>query len=340
MNKTPIPGGPVYSSVTHPRGIHQTGKYGHSTPSATPANNAHYDTFLRQATGWNDQVQAHSGIMSCHGSIPTGTFQVPGQIYQTGFNSSVDSLPPRFRQPPVYHQPVPLHHQSVTPNGPRNTIPAGHPVPWPPVLNMLQNSTQNHTFRPASMPPPPRPYFYEADLVFDFEGFALSSKCNPNQFVMTYWKMNGHPPSSAAWAAWVAAVEKVGRARQYENQKATEQEIKEGYGIGSRLQKWCTKSSEDLPGSNPGYSSSLPDASTKAGFLKNSEVGDGGSKAVSVFGSNGKREIGMPRAQKRWKDVADETWIFGEPLRPDDPEHYMSRVTGRVGWRVRDPRFE
>ncbi|KAF9645400.1 hypothetical protein BDM02DRAFT_3120300 [Thelephora ganbajun] len=190
------------------------------------------------------------------------------------------------------------------------------------------------------MPPPPRPYFYEVDLTFDFEGVALSSNCNRDIFVKTYWKTNGFSPSQAAWAAWASVVEKVKRAQRYEYQKAVEREMRERYGAESRLPKWSSNLMEDLPGSEPGYSSSLSDASTKVGSSRTSEVGDEGSLVVRVAGSNGKRKVEVPRVQKRWKDVTDKTWAFGEPPRPNDPEHYMTHVIERMGWQVRDPRPE
>ena len=61
---------------------------------------------------------------------------------------------------------------------------------------------------------------------------------------------------------------------------------------------------------------------------------------LNVVGSNGKRESGVPRVQKPWKDITDKTWVFGEPPRPDDPEHYMTRIVEKVGWQVHDPRPE
>ena len=187
------------------------------------------------------------------------------------------------------------------------------------------------------MPPPPRPYFYEVDFVFDFEGVALSSNCNRDHFVKTYCKMNGFSPSQAAWAAWASAVEKVKRAQQDEFRRVMEQETKERYGTGSRLPKWCSKLLEDPPGSELGYSSSSSEASTKVESSRNSEVGDRENMVVSVVG---KREIGVPRVQKRWKDVTDKTWAFGEPSRLDDQEHYMTHVVEKMGWQVHDPRPE
>jgi hypothetical protein len=185
------------------------------------------------------------------------------------------------------------------------------------------------------MPPPPRPYFYEVDLTFDFEGVALASNCNRDDFVKTYWKKNGFSPSQAAWAAWASVVEKVKHVQQYEHQK-----VMERYGAGSRLPRWASNLMEDLPGSEPGYSSSLSGASTKVGSSRTSEAGDEGSMVVSVVGSRGKREIEAPRVEKPWKDVTDKTWAFGEPPRPDDPEHYMTHIVEKIGWQVHDPRPE
>jgi len=342
VNRTPIPGGPMYSSVNHSRGIHQNGKYGHVTPSTTPANNAHQNSFMHQATSWNEQAQVYPGATGRHGSIPP-RFQMPSQIYQATpgkrFNSSVDSLPPRFRQPPAYNQSVPLHYQNVVQTRPNDTVPIGHPGPWPLVPNQPQSSTPNHSFRPVAMPPPPRPYFYEVDLVFDFEGVALSSNCNRDVFVKTYWKMNGFSPSQAAWAAWASVVDKVKRSQQHEYQKAVES-AREQYGAGSRLPKWCPNSMEDHPGSEPGYSSSLSDASTKVASSRTSETGDERSAVVSVVGPSGGRGVKVLRVQKRWKDITDKTWAFGEPPRQDDPEHYMTHVVEKMGWQVHDPRPE
>ena len=340
VNKTPIPGGPMYSSVNHSRGMYQTGKYGHSTPSVTPAGDAHYDTFARQATGCNEQVRAHPGFAGYHESIPSETFQVPGQIYQatpmTRFNAFVDLLPPRFRQLPVYHQHVPLHYQNFAPNPnrPRDTIPMGHHAPRLPVQNRPQNWTLNHTFRQAPIPPP-RPYFYEVDLTFDFEGVALSSNCNRDDFVKTYWKRNGFSPSQAAWAAWATVVERVEC-----DKKAMEREMKERFKTVSRLPRWCVKLMEDLPGSEPGSSSSLSDASTKVASSRNSEVGDERNMVVSVVGPNGRRGVRAPYVERRWKDVTDMTWAFGEPPRPDDPQHYITHVVEKMGWQVDGPRPE
>jgi len=332
----------MYSSVNHPRGVHQNGMYGHSTPSTTPANNAHQDSIMRQATSWNEQSQAYPGAADRYGSIPP-RFQMPSQIYQAtpgkGLNSSVDSLPPRFRQPPAYHQPVPPHYQNVVQTRSMDTAPIGPPVSWPPVPNQPQNSTPNHTFRPSTMPPPPRPYFYEVDFIFDFEGVALSSNCNRDVFVKTYWRTNGFSPSQAAWAAWANVVDKVKRAQRCEYQKAVES-ARERYGAGSRLPKWCSNSVEDHPASEPGYSSSLSDASTKVASSRTSETGEEANVVVSVVGPSWGRRVEVPRIQKRWKDVADKTWAFGEPPRSDDPGQYMTHVAEKVGWQVHDPRPE
>ena len=345
-NKTPIPGGPIYSSVNHPRGVHLTGKYGNSGPLVAPVTNTHRDALARQATIWNEQVHPYPEVMDFRGSIPSGNFQVPHQIYQAAprmrFNRSVESLPPRFRQlqPLSYHQPTPLYHQNTFQSGPKDVVSVSHPVLWPPVLSRPQSAIPNHTFRPASIPPPPpRPYRYEVDLVFDFEGVALSSNCNPDVFVKTYWKKNGFSPSQGAWAAWASVVEKVKRAEQYELQKAAERETRERYGAGSRLTKWTSKSLLDLPASEPGYSSSS-DTSTKVASSRTSEVGDEESMAMNVVWSDRKREIERPRTQKWWKDVADKTWAFGEPPRPDDPEHYMTHIVEKPGWQVHDVRPE
>jgi len=131
----------------------------------------------------------------------------------------------------------------------------------------------------------------------------------------------------------------VKRAEQYELQKAVERETRERYGAGSRLTKWASKSLVDLPASEPGYSSSS-NASTKVASSRTSEAGDEGSMVVNVVGSDGKREFERLRTQKRWKDVADKTWAFGEPPRPDDPEHYMTHIVENPGWQVRDIRPE
>ena len=341
-NKTPIPGGPIYSSINHPRGVHLTGKYGNYDPPMGPATNAHQDTFMRQTTSWNEQAHPYPEVVRFRGSISSGTFQVPHQIYQAAprmrFNRSVDSLPPRFRQQqqPICHQPTPLYGQNTFQSRPKDPVPVGHPVLWPPVLNRPQSTIPNHTFRPASIPPPPpRPYRYEVDLVFDFEGVALSSNCNRDVFVKTYWKKNGFSPSQGAWAAWASVVEKAKRAEQYELQKAVERETRERYGAGSRLTKWASKSLLDLPASELGYSSSS-DASTKVASSRTSEAGDEGSMAVNVVLPDRKFEIERPRARKWWKDVADKTWAFGEPPRPDDAEYYMTHVVEKPGWQVRD----
>ena len=336
-NKTPIPGGPMYSSVNHPRGVHQTGKYGCFGPPTTPANSAHQNTVVHQATSWNEW--AYPGVTGHQGSIPTGTFQVPGQIYQTTprrrFNPT---LPPRFRQL-ASQQSLPLNFQNVVQNRPKDTVPVSHPVSWPPVPSQPLNSIPNHTFRPPVVPPPPRPYFYEVDLVFDFEGIALSSNCNRDVFVKTYWKRNGFSPSQAAWAAWRGAVERVERAQQHENRRARERETRERYGSGSRLPRWASNLLEDLPGDDLGHSSSS-DASTKVASSRTSEAGDEWNVVVNVVGSNEKRGVELPRVQKRWKDITDKTWAFGEPPRPDDPEQYMTHVVEKVGWQVHDPRPE
>jgi len=294
---------------------------------------------MHQATSWNERVQtSYPGVAGRHGSIFSAASQIPGQIYQATpgrFNSSVDSLPPRFRQPPVYHRPLPLYHQNIV----QNTTPVGNPVSWPPVLSQPRNSVPNHAFRPTFMPPPPRPYSYDVDLVFDFEGLALLSNCNRDVFVKTYWRMNGFSPSQAAWANWASTVERVKRMQQHEYQKALEREARERYGNGSRLSRWSSNLVEDLPDSEPGYSSSS-DASTKVASSRTSETGGEGSMVMNVVGSNGKREIWMPLLQKRWKDVTDMTWAFGGPPRSDDPEHYMTHIVEKMGWQVHDPRSE
>jgi len=259
----------------------------------------------------------------------------------TSFNS-VDLPPPRFRQMSVHHQPIPLHYQNFAPNPnrSRDVVPVGHHALWPPIQNQPQNPILNHTFRPASIPPP-RPYFYEVDLTFDFDGIALSSNCNRDYFVKTYCKRNGFSPSQAAWAAWATAVERVRHAQQDKYQKAVEREMKERLGAGSRLPRWCENLLGDSSsGSEPGYSSSSSDASTKVASSRNSEVSEEGSMVVSAVGPNGKRGVQAPRVEKRWKDVADKTWAFGEPPRSDDPEHYMTHVVEKLGWQVYDPRLE
>ena len=312
----------MHSPVNHPRGVRRAGRYGYRT-FETMVNDAQQNTAIHQ-TSWNEQTHAYTGVPGRHGSTPSENFQMPGQIYQATpgmrFNSSVDSLPPRFRLALAHtnHQPTPLHYQGVVQNRPKDTVSVDHPVPWPPVLNQPQNSIPNHTFRPTTIPPPPRPYFYEVDLVFDFESVALSSNCNRDVFVKTYWKMNGFSPSQAAWAAWASAVAKLKRAQQYEQRKAMEQETRERYGAGSRLPKWASNLMEDVPGDDLGHSSSSSDASMKVTSSRTSEAGDEGSVVVNTIRLNGKREIGAPRVQKRWKDVADMTWEF-EPPRSDDP---------------------
>ena len=341
VNKTPIPGGPMYSSANRLGDVYQTGKYGHSTPVTAPTNDTQPDTMI-QATSWNEQLQAHPVITSLRGPVSS---QVPGQIYQTApvtrFGSSIDSLPPRFRQPPTVHKPDPLNFQNFSQSGPKDTIPVGHPVSWPPVLP--QNPAPNNTLRSAPNPPPPRPYFYEVDLVFDFEGVALASDCNRDIFVKTYWKANGFSPSQAAWAAWASVVERIEkakRAQQYEYQKAIERETKERRGTGSRLTKWSSNLAEDPYGTEQGYTSSSSDASTKVPSSRSSEVGEEGNMVVSLVGSNGRRKAEIQRSQKPWKDVTDKTWAFGEPPRPDDLQHYMTHVVQKSGWQVRDPRLE
>lgn len=254
----------------------------------------------------------------------------------------MDSLPPRFRQlrTPAYHQPAPLHYQNIVQSRPKDTIPVGPPALWPPVLSQPQSTIPNHTFRSVSIPPPPpRSYRYKVDLVFDYEGVALSSNCNGDVFVKTYWQRNGFSPRQGAWAAWASAVEKVKLAEQYELQKAMERDTRERCGAGSRLTKWASKLLLDLPGAEPGYSSSLSDASTKVASSRTSEAGDEG-RMVNAVGPNGKWEIERPHAQKWWKDVADKTWAFGEPPRPDDSEHYMTHIVEKPGWQVHDARPE
>lgn len=308
-SKTPTPGGPVYSSVNHPRGVRQTGKYGHSTPFTTPANNAHHDTSAHHATGWNDQVQTYPGVAGHHGSISSATFQVPSQIYQAtpgrGFNAPANSVPPRFRQQPINYQ-LPLHYQNVIPNGPGDTFSIGHPVSWLPVPNQPQNPALNHTFGQALMPPPPHPHFYETNFAIDFERAAAFFGCNPGYFAQTYYNMNGFWPSQEAWTAWGGAVEKMEHAQEGEGRKTMERGTKEQRGTGSRLRRWCPELSEEPTHSEPGYSSSSSDASTKVASSRSSAVGDGGSMAVSV---SGKREIRVPRMEKTWKDITDMTWI-------------------------------
>ena len=308
-SKTPTPGGPVYSSVNHPRGVHQTGKYGHSTPSTTPANNTHHGTSIHHAMGWNDQVQTHPGVAGHHGSISSTNFQVPNQIYQAtpgrGFNAPANSVPPRFRQQPINYQ-LPLHYQNVIPNGQGDTFPIGHPVSWLPVPNQPQNPALNHTFGRAFMPPPPHPHFYETNFAIDFERAALSLGCNPDYFAQTYCNMNGFSPSQGAGIAWGGAVEKMEHAQEGEGQNTMERGTKEQRGTGSRLRRWCPELSEGPIHSKPSYSSSSSDASTIVASSRSSAVGDGGSMAVSVFG---KREIGVPRIEKSWKDITDRTWL-------------------------------
>ena len=127
--------------------------------------------------------------------------------------------------------------------------------------------------------------------------------------------------------------------QQHEYQKALEREARERYGNGSRLSRWSSNLVEDLPDSEPGYSSSS-DASTKVASSRTSETGGEGSMVMNVVGSNGKREIWMPLLQKQWKDVTDMTWAFGGPPRSDDPEHYMTHIVEKMGWQVHDPRSE
>ena len=340
-DKTPTPGGPMYSSVSHPRGVHQTGKYGNSTPSMTPANNAHRGTSVHHPTGWNDQVQTYSGVAGHHGSIPSATLQVPNQIYQTtpgrGFNASANSVPPRFRQQPIYYQP-PLHCQNVIPNGPGDTFSIGHPVSWLPVPNQPQNPALNRTFWQGPMPPLPPPYFHEAVFASDLQKAAALSGCNPDHFVKTYCEMNGFSPSQGPWTAGGGAVEKMEHATQEgESRKMVEQGTKERYGAGSRLRRWCPKLSEEPIHSEPGYSSSSSNASTKATSSRNSAAGDGGSMTVGIFG---KPEIRVPRIEKPWKNIEDATWLFRGPPRPDDPEHYMTHIAEKMGRQVRDLRPE
>lgn len=329
-NKTSTPGGLVYSSVDHPTDIYQTAGYGHSIISAAPANNVHHDTSVCQATGWNEGAQAYPEVANLHGSVLPVTCHLPSQIYQAvpGKKFDVNQLPPRFRQPPIYYHPVLLNFQNVVPTRSMDAIPRQ------PAMIQPQNSTLNHTVRPVTMPPPPRPYFYEVDRVFDFEGVARSTNCNRDEFVKTYWKTNGFSPSQAAWVAWASAVERVKRAQKYELLKVMEREMKERYGAGSRLSKWCSKLLDGFPDPELGYSSASSDTSTK---MESSEKGDEGSTAVSVVGPPNWKWDEMPRAQRPWKDVTDKTWAFGEPPRLDDKDHYMTRIVEKMGWQVYDP---
>ena len=341
-NKTPTPGAPIYSSADCLGDVHQTGKCNHATPVSTPSNDIQSDA-APQTTIWSEQVQNHPGIMNRCGQIYSGT-QAPGQIYQTApvsrFGASVGSLPPRFRQTLAIHQLIPPRRQNITQNTQKDAVPTSHPVPWPPVLP--QNQIPNK-IRPVPNPPPPRPYFYEVDLVFDFEGVALSSNCNRDVFVKTYWKANGFAPSQAAWAAWASVVEKVERAKreqQYEYQKAMEKEARQRYGAGSRLTKWSSNFMDDLSATEQGYSSSSSDSSTKVESSRNSEVGDEGGMVAGLAGWNGRHKIEMPPVMKPWKDITDETWAFGEPPRSDDPQQYMTHVVQNAGWQVHEPRHE
>lgn len=328
----------MYSSANRIGDAHQTGKYGHATPVTTPPNDIQPDA-ATQAMVWNEQVQNHPGIMNRYGKNSSGT-QAPGQIYQTAplsrFGPSVDSLPPRFRKALAIRQLIPPRHQNITQNNQKDAAPISHPVSWPPVLP--QNPVPN--IRPVPNPPPPRPYFYEVDLVFDFEGVALSSDCNRDVFVKTYWKANGFAPSQAAWAAWASVVEKVERAKQYEYQKAMEKEARQRCGVGSRLTRWSSNFMDDLPPTEQGYSSSSSGSSTRVASSRNSEVGDGGGMFAGSAGWNGRQKIEMPPAMKQWKDIADETWAFGEPPRSDDPQHYMTHVVQNAGWQVHELRHE
>ena len=132
--------------------------------------------------------------------------------------------------------------------------------------------------------------------------------------------MNGFSPSQAAWGAWATVVEKVEkakRAQQYEYQKAMEQEAAERSRTGSRLLKWSSNLTEDFSGSENGSSSSSSDASTKVASSRNFKAGCDGSVMTSLLGL--RRRIDAPRAQKPWKDIADNTWVFGEPTGSDGP---------------------
>ena len=341
VNRTPIPGGPIYSSANVPGDVHQTGKYGIATPITTSANDTQADTPMHQAMTPNERVQAYPVILNRHGSTP-GAHQAPGHIYQTApvtrFNSCMDALPPRFRKPqlPAIQQPAPLHFQNVVRSGPGDPVQTGRPATSLPVLGQpIPNS-----FRPISNPPPPRPFYYEADLAFDFEGVALSSNCNRDVFVKTYWKTNGFSPSHAAWVSWSSAVERIEgakRAQLQEYQKAMEREAKERRGARSRLMKWSSGLMDDPSGPEPGYSS---DTSTKVASSSSSEAGDEGNIVTSIVLPRGNWRVEVPPALKRWKDVTDKTWAFGEPPRSDDPEHYMTHVVEKTGWQIRDPRPE
>ena len=334
VNKTPTPGGPIYSSANHPRGVYQTGMYGSSGSSITQTTNTYQDALMRQPTIFSGKVHPYPpGVR--HGSTSSGTFQMPGQIYQATpvrrSNRSEGPLPPRFRkQQLVYHQPIPFHHQNVIQSRPKDTASVGNPVPWLPALSRPP-SIQNHTFRPGSTPPPPRPYRYDVDLVFDFQGVALFSNCNDEVFVQIYSWMHGFTPSQGAWADWMSTVE---RLRNDE-----EPGTRERCGDGSRQRIWTHKRALNLPRSEPGYSFSS-DASTRVPSSRTSEASDEGNVVANAAGPNGKGEVERPRTQKRWKDVADMTWAFGEPPRLDDVEYYMTHVVEQPGWQVHDAQPE
>lgn len=293
---------------------------------------------MRQGTGWNEQVQTFPGIAGWHGSISSGNFQTTGQIYEAipwKFNPPVDSVPPRFRQPPVYYQSAPLHYQNAVQSRPKDIIPAGHPVPWPSAPSRSRGTIPNRTFRPPSVPPPPRPSSYQVDAFFDFEGIASSSNCNTATFVKAYWEVCGRSPSREAWKTWTLVT-----SEMEESRKATEKEARERRGAGSRLPKWASRSMEELPGPESGCPSSVSDASTKVASSRTSEVGDERNMVVNMVGSNGNRGIEVSHVQKPWKDLADKTWAFGQPPRLDDPEQYMTLVVEKVGWQAHDPRPE
>ena len=328
-NKTPTPRGPVSFSADHPTDIYRTANYGCPTISAVPVNIMHHDTFMCQA-GWNGGVQAYPEVANFHGSLlPVAC--LPSKIYQTtpGKRFGMNPLPPRFREPPVHHQYAPPRFQDVVPNWSMNASPG------PPAVTPL-----NHTVRPVNTPPPPRPYYYEVDSVFDFEGVARSTGCNRDEFVKTYWKTSGFSPSQAAWVAWARVVERVKQAQNYEQLKAIERDTKERHGAESRLQKWCSNLLNDTPGPESGDSSASSDASTKVESLTSSEADDEGSTAVNVVGLPNWKWGPVPRAQRPWKDVADETWAFGEPPRLNDEENYMTCIVEKRGWQVHSPRTE
>lgn len=231
--------------------------------------------------------------------------------------------PPRFRK--SLHQ----YNQGFVQNEPM----VAYPVPrqeWIPDDKFILRPT----------PPPPRQFFDEVNGTFDFERLALLSKCSREVFANIYKKETGSPPDDVARMLWGLAVDKVLRLdheQRWECQFPVEQDaVRRRYGGESRLGKCISDRKTNHPQFDLG---NVPSSgtSTMVGSSRGSMVGDEARSMPNLE----EDEIELPRAEKWYKDIADQSWLKlgreGEPTRQETPRQEPPREDYANSYMIKVP---